>query len=94
MMLGASRGRSQAASRGLRRAAALVPQRRCPSRQEKFHAFLNQHNMSRRGFCLCCMGATTLAATGGWLTPTQAFAKEESGTVRPNAFGTHKSYVN
>ena len=25
---------------------------------------LNQHNMSRRGFCLCCMGATTLAATG------------------------------
>ena len=37
--------------------------------------FLNQHNMSRRGFCLCCMGATTLAATGGWLTPRQAFAK-------------------
>ena len=56
--------------------------------------FLNQHNMSPRGFCLCCMGATTLATTGGWLTPTQAFAKEESGTVTPNAFGTHKSYVN
>jgi len=56
--------------------------------------FLNQDNMSRRGFCLCCMGATTLAATGGWLTPTQAFAKEESETVRTNAFGTHKSYFN
>jgi hypothetical protein len=36
---------------------------------------LNQQNMLRRGFCLCCMGATTLAATGGWLTPRQAFAK-------------------
>ena len=23
---------------------------------------LNQHVMSRRGFCLCCMAATTLAA--------------------------------
>ena len=36
---------------------------------------LNQHIMSRRGFCLCCMAATTLAATGGWLTPRQAFAE-------------------
>jgi len=36
---------------------------------------LNQHVMSRRGFCLCCMAATTLAATGGWLTPRQAFAE-------------------
>jgi glyoxylase-like metal-dependent hydrolase (beta-lactamase superfamily II) len=35
---------------------------------------LNQHIMSRRGFCLCCMAATTLA-TGGWLTPRQAFAE-------------------
>jgi glyoxylase-like metal-dependent hydrolase (beta-lactamase superfamily II) len=30
--------------------------------------------MSRRGFCLCCMAATTLASTG-WLTPRQAFAE-------------------
>jgi len=35
---------------------------------------LNQHMMSRRGFCLCCIAATTLAA-GGWLTPRQAFAE-------------------
>jgi glyoxylase-like metal-dependent hydrolase (beta-lactamase superfamily II) len=35
-----------------------------------------KHIMSRRGFCLCCMAATTLAATGGWwLTPRQAFAE-------------------
>lgn len=35
---------------------------------------LDRHMMSRRGFCLCCMAATTLAA-GGWLTPRQAFAE-------------------
>src|SRR5262249_36899465 len=38
-------------------------------------ATLNQHIMSRRGFCLCCMAATTVAATGGWLSPRQAFAE-------------------
>ena len=37
-------------------------------------ATLNQHIMSRRGFCLCCMAATTVAA-GGWLSPRQAFAE-------------------
>jgi glyoxylase-like metal-dependent hydrolase (beta-lactamase superfamily II) len=31
--------------------------------------------LSRRGFCLCCVGATTYAATGGWLTPREAFAE-------------------
>ncbi|OJW25946.1 MAG: MBL fold metallo-hydrolase [Rhodospirillales bacterium 69-11] len=31
--------------------------------------------LSRRGFCLCCVGAAGLAATGGWLTPRQAFAE-------------------
>lgn len=30
--------------------------------------------MSRRGFCLCCVGGA-LAATGGWLTPRHAFAE-------------------
>jgi glyoxylase-like metal-dependent hydrolase (beta-lactamase superfamily II) len=32
------------------------------------------HNpmMSRRGFCCCCL---TFAATGGWLTPREAFAE-------------------
>ena len=31
--------------------------------------------LSRRGFCLCCLAATTFAATGKWLTPRQAFAE-------------------
>jgi glyoxylase-like metal-dependent hydrolase (beta-lactamase superfamily II) len=33
------------------------------------------HALSRRGFCLCCMTASTVAATGGWLTPGEAFAE-------------------
>ena len=36
---------------------------------------LNRHLLSRRSFCLCCMSAATLAATGGWLTPSQAYAE-------------------
>jgi len=36
-----------------------------------------QHTLSRRGFCLCCIGAGTFTATGGWLTPRQAFAKAQ-----------------
>src|SRR6516225_1801408 len=36
---------------------------------------LHQHTLSRRGFCLCCMGAATFAATGGWLSPSQAYAE-------------------
>ena len=37
----------------------------------------NAHDsrLSRRGFCLCCLGATTFATTGGWLTPSQVFAE-------------------
>src|SRR5260370_27350381 len=35
----------------------------------------HQHALSRRGFCLCCMGASTFAATGGWLSPSQAYAE-------------------
>jgi hypothetical protein len=35
----------------------------------------SQDIISRRGFCLCCMAATTVAASGGWLTPQQAFAE-------------------
>ena len=34
-----------------------------------------RHTISRRGFCLCCMTASTVAATGGWLTPGEAFAE-------------------
>src|SRR5262249_8347973 len=30
--------------------------------------------LSRRGFCLCCIGGATFAATG-WLTPREAFAE-------------------
>ncbi|MGF6178253.1 glyoxylase-like metal-dependent hydrolase (beta-lactamase superfamily II) [Ensifer sp. 4252] len=33
--------------------------------------------LSRRGFCLCCMAASTFAATGGWLSPRQVFAKAQ-----------------
>ncbi|MFL5332104.1 MAG: MBL fold metallo-hydrolase [Geminicoccaceae bacterium] len=35
----------------------------------------HRHPLSRRGFCLCCLSASTAAATGGWLTPRQAFAE-------------------
>ena len=31
--------------------------------------------LSRRHFCLCCMSGAAIAATGGWLTPRQAFAE-------------------
>jgi glyoxylase-like metal-dependent hydrolase (beta-lactamase superfamily II) len=31
--------------------------------------------MSRRKFCLCCMASATFAATGGWLSPAEVFAK-------------------
>lgn len=31
--------------------------------------------IDRRSFCLCCVGAATLAAAGEWLSPRQAFAE-------------------
>jgi glyoxylase-like metal-dependent hydrolase (beta-lactamase superfamily II) len=31
--------------------------------------------LSRRGFCLCCVGGGALATAGGWFTPRQAFAE-------------------
>jgi glyoxylase-like metal-dependent hydrolase (beta-lactamase superfamily II) len=31
--------------------------------------------LSRRGFCLCCVGAAASAVRGGWLTPREAFAE-------------------
>src|SRR3954465_5865659 len=31
-------------------------------------------SLSRRGFCLCCVGAAASGASG-WLTPRQAFAE-------------------
>lgn len=33
------------------------------------------NTLSRRSFCLCCAGATAVAATGGWLSPRHAFAE-------------------
>lgn len=29
---------------------------------------------TRRGFCLCCLMAAGVTASGEWLTPRQAFA--------------------
>jgi len=34
----------------------------------------SDHKLSRRGFCLCCVGAAAAAASG-WLTPREAFAE-------------------
>jgi glyoxylase-like metal-dependent hydrolase (beta-lactamase superfamily II) len=36
---------------------------------------LKRHAFSRRDFCLCCLSASSLATTGGWLTPRQAYAE-------------------
>jgi glyoxylase-like metal-dependent hydrolase (beta-lactamase superfamily II) len=35
----------------------------------------NLPSLSRRGFCLCCVGGATYAATAGWLSPRQAYAE-------------------
>ena len=37
--------------------------------------FSRERSMSRRGFCLCCVGGAAYAATGEWLTPREAFAE-------------------
>src|SRR6516225_3405893 len=34
-----------------------------------------QPYLSRRGFCLCCIASGTLATTGGWLSPREAYAE-------------------
>lgn len=31
--------------------------------------------LSRRNFCLCCVGGAAFAMTGGWLSPRQAYAE-------------------
>ena len=38
-------------------------------------AYSTQASISRRHFCFCCVAATTFAATGGWLSPRQAYAE-------------------
>ena len=40
-------------------------------------ALLNTPQLSRRGFCLCCVAAAGNIAGGGWLTPSQAFAEAQ-----------------
>ena len=37
--------------------------------------FSRERSVSRRSFCLCCFGAAAYTATGGWLTPREAFAE-------------------
>ena len=34
-----------------------------------------EYLLSRRGFCLCCLGGAAFVATNGWLTPREAFAE-------------------
>src|SRR5271165_851493 len=36
---------------------------------------IHRPTMSRRRFCLCCIGGAAYTATGAWLTPRQAFAE-------------------
>src|ERR1700687_3990178 len=56
------------------------------------------HNplMSRRGFCFCCLAGATFAATGGWLTPREAFAEARGlvslikDTAAASPITTHK----
>src|ERR1700676_4321572 len=36
---------------------------------------MRERSVSRRSFCLCCVGAALYTATGCWLTPCEAFAE-------------------
>jgi glyoxylase-like metal-dependent hydrolase (beta-lactamase superfamily II) len=38
-------------------------------------SFIQHRTLSRRGFCLCCAAAAGFTATGGWLSPSQAYAE-------------------
>ncbi|MBX4997448.1 MBL fold metallo-hydrolase [Rhizobium lentis] len=56
----------------------------------------NEHMLSRRGFCLCCIGAAGYAATGGWLSPREAYAEARGlvslikDSAAKSAITTHK----
>ena len=58
--------------------------------------FSRERSVSRRSFCLCCVGGALYTATGGWLTPREAFAEarglvsliKDSAAVSP--IDTHK----
>ncbi|SFH48357.1 MULTISPECIES: MBL fold metallo-hydrolase [unclassified Ensifer] len=55
-----------------------------------------EHMLSRRGFCLCCIGAAGFAATGGWLSPREAYAEARGlvslikDSAAKSAITTHK----
>jgi glyoxylase-like metal-dependent hydrolase (beta-lactamase superfamily II) len=54
-----------------------------------------EHMLSRRGFCLCCIGSG-FAATGGWLSPREAYAEARGlvslikDSAAKSAISTHK----
>ena len=56
----------------------------------------SDHMLSRRGFCLCCIGAAGFAATGGWLSPREAYAEARGlvslikDSAAKSAISTHK----
>ncbi|MGO7300007.1 MBL fold metallo-hydrolase [Rhizobium ruizarguesonis] len=56
----------------------------------------SEHMFSRRGFCLCCVGAVGFAATGGWLSPREAYAEARGlvslikDSAAKSAIATHK----
>src|SRR5499425_808525 len=39
---------------------------------------IDHRTLSRRGFCLCCAAAASFTATGGWLSPSEAYAEARS----------------
>ena len=43
--------------------------------KEAAMSFIQHRTLSRRGFCLCCVAAAGSAATGGWFSPSQAYAE-------------------
>ncbi len=55
-----------------------------------------EHMLSRRGFCLCCIGAAGFAATGGWLSPREAYGEARGlvslikDSAAKSAITTHK----
>ena len=38
----------------------------------------NRVELTRRGFCLCCVASATFAAGGGWMTPKEAYAEAKN----------------
>jgi hypothetical protein len=41
-------------------------------------SFVPRHTFSRRGFCICCAVAAGFVRTGGWLSPSQAYAEAQN----------------